>query len=353
MRTLSSSGFQLGRMYKTGDLVKHNCDGTLSFIGRKDQQVKLRGQRIDPEDIAFHLAGQASVGQVLVALPRKGPLSKNLTAVITLPGLRLPQTQSSALHIVNESHQKMVAAEIGSLQHSLDQILPLYMVPTAWIAIEAVPTLASGKLDSGKVRQWLEDFSDDDHLQTLRMMQSESDIRPSNDIQARLRTVWANVLLRPVSTISMDGSFVRQGGDSLSAMQVVSQCRSRGWRVSVQAVLLANHIPQLATKIDSVQNLPLQKTELVGSPFALSPIQQMHFQLIPDGLNHYNQSYTITMPTEVDHERFIEAVNALVTRHSMLRAPIFKRRARPTMDAVYCPRGCWVCELCYNSSQQA
>jgi aryl carrier-like protein len=111
---------------------------------------------------------------------------------------------------------------------------------------------------------------------------------PDNPMEQRLQSIWAHVLNLP--HVPVDQSFLSVGGDSISAMQVVGQCRKEGLSLGVQEVLRSRSITQLAIAVKEVENSSYDHQEFFDEDFDLSPIQSLYFQR-PNTEGHFNQSF--------------------------------------------------------------
>lgn len=143
-----------GRLYKTGDLVRYNADGTINYLGRKDTQVKLRGQRIELAGIEHHVLDQPNVRNAVVLLPTNGPYKDTITALVKF--------ENTITFAGNEDIQIVLASVLetanfcwSSVSDRLRQVVPSYMVPSSWIAIKSLPLSTSAKLDRSKLSTWL------------------------------------------------------------------------------------------------------------------------------------------------------------------------------------------------------
>jgi aryl carrier-like protein len=140
---------------------------------------------------------------------------------------------------------------------------------------------------------------------------------PGNDVEKSLQSIWAHVLNLP--HVPLDQPFLSVGGDSISAMQVVGQCRKEGMSLGVQEVLRSRSVTQLATSVKEVENSSYDHQEYFDEDFDLSPIQSLYFKR-PDTHGHFNQSFYLRVTRRTNAGDFQAAVQQLVTRHSMLRA---------------------------------
>lgn len=138
-----------------------------------------------------------------------------------------------------------------------------------------------------------------------------------SNVEESLQAIWAHVLNLP--HVPLDQSFLSIGGDSISAMQVVGQCRKEGMSLGVQEVLRSKSITQLSAAVKEVGNSAYDHEEYFDEDFDLSPIQSLFFKR-PNTNGHFNQSFYLRVARKTDAGDFQSAVQQLVTRHSMLRA---------------------------------
>lgn len=143
------------------------------------------------------------------------------------------------------------------------------------------------------------------------------DPETSSHVEKSLQLIWAHVLNLP--HVALDQPFLSVGGDSISAMQVVGQCRKEGMSLGVQEVLRSRSITQLAGAVKELDNSSYDHQEYFDEPFDLSPIQSLYFQR-PNTNGHFNQSFYLQVTQRKSVQEFQSAVEQLVARHSMLRA---------------------------------
>ena len=144
------------RIYKTGDLVRQNADGSFEFVGRKDFQLKMRGQRVELGEIEHHLTMYPGVALSIVASPQSGPFSKALVAVIQLRLKQLPvKPSSTTIQLLLKSQLETARFCKDEIKTYLKAKLPSYMIPNYWLVVENIPLSASGKTDRKFVEAWL------------------------------------------------------------------------------------------------------------------------------------------------------------------------------------------------------
>lgn len=303
-----------GRLYRTGDLAYYNTDGSLQFIGRRDDQVKIRGQRVELGEVEANISKLIAPDVQVVAeiiTPRESP-NPVLIAFISPPG---------ASKLSTDRLRDVGYDLVCGLTDELLQCLPPHMVPSAFIPIARIPVTATGKTDRRQLRQVGQSID-------LVELNNENSHRkaPSNELESILAQSWADVLGTSLDRISVDTPFTRLGGDSISAMQVVSRLRAQhGISATVGEFLKNQTIEKIApccqhstdSRADDNDELEQEGSE---NAWGLSPIQQMFFQVHPSGLNHFNQSFLLRLREVHGAEQVCKAVKAIVARHPMLRA---------------------------------
>ena len=180
------------RLYRTGDQVRWREDGVLEFLGRIDRQVKIRGYRIEPGEIEAVLARQPGV-RTSAVIADDGPAGRRLLAYVVGEGIAP-----------------------AALRQALAGVLPDYMVPAAFIPLPALPLTANGKLDRAALPRPSQ--ARPAHLAIARM--------PRDAREAAVCAVFADVLA--LDDVGADDAFFELGGDSLSALRLLQQLRSRG-----------------------------------------------------------------------------------------------------------------------------
>ncbi|KAL8834925.1 MAG: hypothetical protein Q9176_007219 [Flavoplaca citrina] len=153
-------GLTFTRFHKTGDILKYNTDrfdGSYEFVGRKDSQIKLRGQRIEPGEVEYHLAKVSGVVHAMVTKPEGGSYAGQLVAVVqTRIDQGYFQTHSPS-QIPVSTHPKL---SLMILRENLSRRMPSYMIPSVYFEVDALPCVPSMKIDRKLVQAWLNGLTD-------------------------------------------------------------------------------------------------------------------------------------------------------------------------------------------------
>ncbi|GAA4800941.1 hypothetical protein GCM10023200_42210 [Actinomycetospora chlora] len=288
------------RLYRTGDLVRRLPDGELEYLGRTDEQVKIRGQRIEPGEVEAALAARSGVAHAAVTVRRDGP--------------------SPALvgYVVGEVDPDALRADLAAE-------LPEAMVPAAVVVLDALPLTASGKLDRRA-------------LPAPAVADAGPAREPASEAERVLCAVFAEVLGR--GRCGPDDDFFALGGDSIAAIGVAGRARRAGLAVGPAEVFagrspagVAARVPDTARAAAPVEDLraPVAPervpTDLdVAEVWPLSPLQEglfFHAGLDggPDGsADVYRIQEIVDLDHRLDEERLRAAVATLLARHDALRA---------------------------------
>nr|POF06862.1 nonribosomal peptide synthetase dtxs1 [Quercus suber] len=224
------------RLYKTGDLVRYNDDGTIEYVGRKDVQIKVRGQRVEPGEVEYHVrqylgpASGASVQLVDGARADGGVLLVVFTCMDTQADAVAVGTAVAALSLDDSTMERL-----RGLDHYLRSMLPDYMVPSHALPIQRLPLTSSGKIDGGLLRQTVVSLTAEEL--TTYALSTRGKIRPPvTQMEQEVREMWSQILKLPVETIGRDDSFLQLGGDSITVIRLVAMAREQGIELSVTSI---------------------------------------------------------------------------------------------------------------------
>ncbi|MBH3402526.1 non-ribosomal peptide synthetase [Pseudomonas fluorescens] len=286
------------RLYRTGDRARWNADGVLEYLGRLDQQVKLRGFRVEPEEIEARLLAQAGIAQAVV-LVRDAQLIGYYTADAELDEQRV---------------KIALAAE-----------LPEYMVPALLMRLDAMPLSPSGKLDRRALPE--------------PVWQTREHVEPHTPLQLHIAAIWREVLGLP--RIGLRDDFFALGGHSLLATQIISRTRQAcDVELPLRTLFEASELGDFAEQVGLIQATGQrnQQTAIAkvdrSQPVPLSYSQQrMWFlwQMEPDS-PAYNVGGMARLRGVLDVGRFEAALQALIMRHETLRTTF------PSVDGVACQK---------------
>ncbi|KAJ5173534.1 uncharacterized protein N7500_001465 [Penicillium coprophilum] len=232
------------RMYRTGDLVRYNSDGTFVYVGRQDTQIKIRGQRLELAEVNHRLMEIPEVKTCLAVLPKIGLCQGRCVVALSLRDFW--KDGSASIRMIDPSLRSAVSTQLADIRDRLTETLAVWMIPTLWIVVEDMPTNASGKLDRNTIRTFVDNIDEESYQLASDLLVDSHFREPQTPMEELLQRVWSSVLKLPINQISATASFLRLGGDSITAMQVMSKCRVEGIFLSVHDILVSKTITELA-----------------------------------------------------------------------------------------------------------
>lgn len=250
---VSSANDPGARMYRTGDLGRRRTDGVIEFAGRSDDRLKLRGYRIEPNEIAAALCEHPAVRQATV-VARTDPAGHARLVAYVVPGASLQplaQERSRFPHSVNDSAtvdrttamSPMLSA--GELRRFATERLPEYMIPSAFMLLAELPRSPNGKIDRPALPD--PDWSHPDVGADFSV--------PRTDIERVLALLWADAL--GVERIGTADDFIELGGDSIKAMQILNRIREElGVNLPATTLFSARTVAALAKVIENGLDSP-------------------------------------------------------------------------------------------------
>ncbi|KAK7937713.1 Nonribosomal peptide synthetase [Apiospora aurea] len=328
------------RLYKTGDLAYFNVDGYIMFCGRKDTQVKVRGQRMELGEIETHLTLNKSIQHAMVMYPKAGPCRRQLVGIVSIAKLGATTNSNAMVEMIDSHQSASTADELALISGNLATLVPSYMIPQVWIVIRSFPLLPSGKLNRKRVEQWLVSMDNDTHQRIGALANGLRVQGPTTFAEQKIHKVWADVLKLPAEEIGVGQEFTSLGGDSILAMVVVSKLRAEGFQVTMTDVASARTISQLASRIARDDTTAMKLVSAVEDPieelFDLSPVQQYYANhaLNNDYLSietnkRFNHTFCLAVKKPLNAALAQEALQALINRHSMLRVRFQKDTTAP------------------------
>ncbi len=281
------------RVYRTGDLVRWLRDGSLEYLGRIDHQVKVRGFRIELGEIEARLARHPAVRETTVLALGEGE-DRRLVAYLVTPEPR-PQIPDLAAH--------------------LRETLPEYMVPTAWVFLEALPLTPNGKVDR-KALARLEVGSE----------AGTGYVPPSTPTEELIAGIWADLLKR--ERVGAHDDFFELGGHSLLATRLLSRmAEALGIELSLRRVFERPTVAGLARLVDEARAAgsgmlapPLKPVPRdVPPPLSFAQERLWFLDRFEPGSPAYNMPSALRLSGRLDAAALEESVREIVRRHEVLR----------------------------------
>lgn len=264
------------RFYATGDLVRLNSNGSVTFVGRKDTQIKIHGQRMELGEIQHHLTTINEIRHSIVLSPSEGPLSKRLVAVLELKDVSSPATSPQDISLIAPSLRSKATESIHRIRDLLTQRLPSYMIPSTWIVVQSMPTMISGKLNLPAVQSWVQNINDETY-QEIHAAEAVDELDRSDQIAMQVSRKLSSLLSdapgatsRPEDLVGKDIVPMQCGLDSITAIALSAWLRKTfGVTISLATLL------SLDTSIRTLAALIRQETgatEVSGPSTAVSAI---------------------------------------------------------------------------------
>ncbi|WP_344591679.1 non-ribosomal peptide synthase/polyketide synthase [Actinomadura vinacea] len=276
------------RMYRTGDRARWLPDGRLEFLGRVDEQVKVRGFRIEPGEVETALATHPMVGAAVVVASGEDA-GRRLVAYL------VPADQAAGV------------PDVGELRAFVAERLPAFMIPSVFTELAELPLTPNGKIDRAALPAPKEN----------RVGSATTYVAPSTEVERVLAEVWAQVL--GVERVGVEDNFFELGGDSIISIQVVARARESGVHVSVAQVFDHQTVAGLASVASSESPVDAEQGLVVGD-LPLSPIQRWFLEREAPGAAHFNQSTLLEVTERVTPERLRQALHTVVEHHDALRS---------------------------------
>ncbi|HEX5444986.1 MAG TPA: amino acid adenylation domain-containing protein, partial [Pirellulales bacterium] len=305
------------RLYKSGDRVRWRPNGELEYLGRLDQQVKIRGFRIELGEIESHLGQHPQVREAAVVAREDQPGDKRLVAYI------VPRHDEGNGHI--------------ELRDWLRERLPEYMLPAAFVTLDALPLTPNGKLDRRSLPR-----------PNASSLAVRGYVAPRSDTEAALADLWRELL--GVERVGIDDNFFDLGGHSLLAMQLMTRLRERFHaEVPLRRLFEEPTVARLARVIDSTLpdcngDLSLAETMWARAipiatrqdamPLSFAQERLFFLEQLEPGSSCYNIPLAVELAGPLDADALRAGLNQLVVRHESLRTRFFQCDGQPAQAIV-------------------
>jgi amino acid adenylation domain-containing protein/non-ribosomal peptide synthase protein (TIGR01720 family) len=276
------------RFYATGDRARYLSDGRIEILGRVDHQLKVRGYRIEPEEIQLALNAHPLVSQSVVTGREDRGTDKRLVAYV----------------VAADSTQPAVK----DLREFLGRRLPDYMVPSSFVFLKTLPLTPNGKIDRDALPQPQADGGE------------KQFVGPRTPVEAELSRIWTTVL--GLQQVSINDNFFELGGDSILAIQIIARANQAGMNLEPRQIFQHQTIAELAAVANDGLRAEAEQ-EMITGEVPLSPVQARFFELSLPDPHYYNQARLLKLSQPLDSEFLRNAVEHVLLHHDALRLRFF------------------------------
>lgn len=325
-----------GRIYRTGDLARWTKGGDIECFGRKDSQVKINGYRIELEEIEYAVSKLPDIQGCVVEVVQVES-KRQLAAFCVF-------TEFDGEPIADDSLllSPYPAGKLRAL-HENRTTLAHYMIPSMWVPMKSIPLLSSGKTDRRLLRELAERLTQQD-INAYSAQEEISELRPVDTfLEKTLQLCWSDVLDIPQGSIGALSTFTSLGGDSITAINLVSILRRKGYSITVHKII-SNPVLELQAKLLKSNNNALAKdlryeispdvyNKLQEAEISRSDIEDIYpcgpgqIEFLTQGRKG-KQFWQLTtdrlLPKNFDLEKWLEATKELTRRNQILRAMYLK-----------------------------
>ncbi|SHJ98997.1 non-ribosomal peptide synthase domain TIGR01720/amino acid adenylation domain-containing protein [Clostridium cavendishii DSM 21758] len=269
------------KMYKTGDLAKYLNDECIEYVGRIDNQVKIRGHRIELEEIEKALLEHNLIKNVIV-IERKDNNDNKLLFAYIISEKEIPYKELKAW---------------------LSNYVPEYMLPNRFIYVKEFPLTSNGKINYNMLPM--------DNI-------VEKEVIPfKNEYEKQLISSMKEVL--GISHISIKDNFYQLGGDSIKAIQLSSKLKNKGLDIKVKDILSKDNVYEIASTIKNNNKMLVYDQKLSEGNIRKTPVIEWFFSQEFNEKNHYNQSVMIESLNTNKLDNIEKAIKKIVEHHDVLR----------------------------------
>ena len=322
------------RIYRTGDLVRQRTDGMFDYVGRLDQQLKIRGFRVELGEIESHLARAPEITDGAVGVHDDTLGGRRLVAYVVPRNSQLLHADGDVLREFRES-----------LRHSLLGSLPEYMVPGVWVLLDRLPRTPNGKLDRKRLPQ-----------PDLTLFQKVYEA-PRGPVEVNLAGIWSDLL--GVERIGRNDNFFELGGHSLLALTLLARMRQRGLHAQVRNLFQQPQFADFARTVERARPatrdsmLPLIELDAgelqcieaavpggaanIKDIYPLAPLQEgiLFHHVLETGGDTYVTPHLLSFESEARLRQFVDSFRQVIARHDILRTAVLWEGLRQPVQVVY------------------
>lgn len=325
------------RLYRTGDLVRCLPDGSLHYLGRKDRQVKLNGQRLELHEVEYHVQ-------------RCFPGAPEVFASMAKPENGGSSYLVASVHMASDSADSLsFRTAVQQAKALLDKEVPGFLIPAAMFHLREVPRMRNGKIDITKIRL---DAENSFKSQSLALTEKAKYVTEKELTQTEccIRALWSKFLRRPVTSIGPDDHFFRLGGDSVGVMKVASSAGAENLQITAGDLFLRpvlrdlaevhmkslsqreaaepllpftllqpQHLNEARTAAAAQCNIPNDQIEDI---FPCTPLQAGLVALTAEKADAYVAQHRYQLPADIDLDHLKDAWQRTSIAHPILRTKI-------------------------------
>lgn len=275
-------------LYRTGDMAFKRSDGALVFSGRVDDQIKLRGFRIELSEIDAKLTEHPEVLQSVTVFNKEG--ARKHRSLISF--------------VVSKTVEPLMGSK---LRDHLAGKLADHMIPAVFVSLKNLPLNSSGKID----RRKLLGFMPKEHHSPERKW-----VKPKTEAEHILVRIWSSVL--QVEPLGVTENFFDLGGDSILSLQIVAKCAQSGWKITSKDVFDYQTVQNVASHATKLITGKLGQSTPEGEAILL-PIQRAFFEQKFKEPNHWNQSILLNVPPGFSVKQLRKSIDQIVAHHDSFR----------------------------------
>ncbi|TFB06998.1 Nonribosomal peptide synthetase 4 [Trichoderma ghanense] len=348
------------RVFKTGDLVRQTDGGDIVFVGRKDTQIKMQGQRFELAEIEARLSQTLPGGSKFCVDKAENPHFQNESAIVVFLGDSVRVSGDERPEILWNQVEATLERSL-EITTKLEKVLPKPMIPSLYVPVSVIPLTTSHKTNRTSLRELISALNSDELQRLRRLDQSKGEARALTADESTLRELWAFALNVTPESIRPDDNFIQLGGDSVTSIKLIAAARSRGISLTSATVLsnpvlseqarlafrsaaakhdediiqpfglLGDRVHELRATAAAICKLPVEEIEDV-LPMTISQMRWYGKTLVkPDA---WIDQYHFRLPDDVDLVRFRSALNSVVQATDLLRARILATRDKQLFQAI-------------------
>ncbi|GIO01172.1 plipastatin synthase subunit C [Brevibacillus halotolerans] len=272
------------RMYKTGDVARWLPDGNIEYVGRMDDQVKVRGNRVELGEVTSQLLTHPSI-----------------TEAVVVPIVDTHGATTLCAYFIEDKEVK-----VNDLRHHLAKALPEFMIPAYFIKVDDIPLTGNGKVNKRALP---------DPSEFISAQAGHEIVAPSSQDEEILVQVWEEVL--QIKPIGVEDNFFERGGDSIKALQIAARLSKYNRKLDSRHIFKNPTISMLAPYLE--QRGALIEQDSIEGEVPLTPIQSWFFEQPFVHPHHFNQSMLLPNEQGWDRQRIEQAFTTIVRHHDALR----------------------------------